>query len=108
MLEQHLKSTPKKFKIIERSLYSARYCFAEVMVENNILHRGMYNILQKWYDFIDRNIQIRADLIVYLRTSPEIAFNRMKGRGREGESLLTLDYLSKLHNLHENQGIQIC
>lgn len=39
---------------------------------------------------------------VYLRTSPEIVYERMKKRGRSEESLVPLEYLQQLHELHEN------
>ena len=42
------------------------------------------------------------DLIVYLRTSPEVAFDRMMGRGRKEESGAPIDYLRLLHDVHED------
>jgi len=41
------------------------------------------------------------DLIVYLRTSPEVAYERMTGRGRKEESGTPLEYLQLLHEVHE-------
>lgn len=63
MLQTHTKHTNKRVKLMERSLYSAKYCFVEAMLNNNTLHKGMYNILQEWYTYIDNNIPIQADLI---------------------------------------------
>lgn len=95
------------------------------MLASGSLHQGMYNILQEWYEFIHANIHIQADLIgelplmniiaseiyfyvfflftsVYLRTSPEIVYERMKKRARSEESCVPLKYLQELHELHEN------
>lgn len=33
------------------------------MLANNTLHKGMYNIMQEWYNYINDNIHIQADLI---------------------------------------------
>ncbi|XP_053683752.1 deoxynucleoside kinase isoform X2 [Sabethes cyaneus] len=102
MLDMHTTSTDKSVKLMERSMFSARYCFVENMLANGMLHQGMYNILQDWYEFIHANIHIQADLIVYLRTSPKIVFERMTKRARSEESCVPLKYLQELHELHEN------
>lgn len=39
---------------------------------------------------------------VYLRTTPEIVYERMKTRARSEEKCIPLDYLKQLHELHEN------
>lgn len=102
MLEMHTKPTDKSVKIMERSLFSSRYCFVENMYANGTLHKGMYQILQDWYRFIEKSIHIQADLIVYLRTSPEVVFERMKTRARSEESCVPLKYLEELHVSHED------
>lgn len=90
--------------------------------------------MQEWYNYINDNVHIQADLIgkcvfsyvavfyhfyylcfffvsfsfsifvnpVYLRTTPEVVFDRMKVRGRSEETSVSLDYLTQLHNLHED------
>lgn len=102
MLNMHTFQTEKSVKLMERSMFSARYCFVESMLASGSLHKGMYNILQEWYGFIHSNIHIQADMIVYLRTSPEIVYERMKKRARSEESCVPLAYLQELHELHEN------
>ena len=42
-----------------------------------------------------------VDLIVYLRTSPEVAHQRVKARARSEESVIPIEYLRELHDLHE-------
>lgn len=44
----------------------------------------------------------QCDLIVYLRTSPEVAYDRIKKRARDEESCVPIEYLKDLHTLHEN------
>lgn len=39
---------------------------------------------------------------VYLKTTPEVVYERMKVRGRSEETSVSLDYLKQLHNLHED------
>lgn len=40
--------------------------------------------------------------LVYLRTNPEVVFERIQARAREEESCVSLEYLKKLHELHED------
>jgi len=102
MLQSHTLPTDKTVKLMERSIFSARYCFVENMYKNGTIHEGMYEILKEWYQFIDKSIHIQADLIVYLRTTPEVVYDRMKSRARCEESCVPLQYLQELHELHEN------
>lgn len=102
MLKNHIKVTDRPVKLMERSMYSARYCFVEKMLSSGILQEGMYHVLQEWYNFIHEHHQIQCDLIVYLRTDPEIVYERMKKRGRIEESGVSFEYLKDLHELHEN------
>lgn len=102
MLELHTQQTNKRVKIMERSLFSARYCFVQSMFSHGSIHAGMFGILQEWYKFIDKSIDIRADLIVYLRSTPEIVYERIKQRARAEESCVPLSYLQELHDLHED------
>lgn len=45
------------------SLRNCRYCFVENMLSNGVLHQGMYNVMQEWYNYIRENVHIQADLI---------------------------------------------
>ncbi|KAL6063769.1 hypothetical protein STEG23_011759, partial [Scotinomys teguina] len=60
-----------------------------------------YVILSEWFDWIIRNIDISIDLIVYLRTTPEICYQRLKMRCREEEKVIPMEYLSAIHRLYE-------
>lgn len=63
MLNTHTHKTDKSVKLMERSIFSARYCFVENMLKTGVLHQGMYNILQDWYEYFTTNVHIQADLI---------------------------------------------
>ena len=41
------------------------------------------------------------DEIIYLQTSPEICFERLKQRGRSEETSFTLHYLQQINERHE-------
>lgn len=54
---------------------------------------------------MDNHMSLELDLIVYLRTKPEVAFERMVQRGRSEETGNVgppLSYLEILHKAHED------
>ncbi len=62
-----------------------------------------YEILDKWYNWMTKQNDCNLDIIFYLRTKPETCYNRLNKRGRPEEtSSITMDYLQKLHDLHES------
>jgi deoxynucleoside kinase len=80
---------------------SARRCFVKNAYRNGSLHEGGFLVLEEWYEFVNEFHPIRCDAIVYLKTTPEVAFNRVQERAREEESKLDLQYLQQLHDRHE-------
>lgn len=102
MLKGHLQPVGTPIKVIERSLGSARHCFVEGMLADGVLSPCLYAILQEWYQFIDDKFVVKPDLIIYLRTTPTVAYDRMRSRSRPEEGGVPLQYLSRLHQLHED------
>uniref|UniRef100_A0A1A9VXT8 Deoxynucleoside kinase domain-containing protein n=1 Tax=Glossina austeni TaxID=7395 RepID=A0A1A9VXT8_GLOAU len=105
-LQSHTMQTDKPVKLMERSLYSSKYCFVENMYRSKVMEPAMYHVLQEWFKFIEESIHIRTDLIVYLRTSPDVVYKRIQRRARPEETCIPLNYLEELHDLHENWLIE--
>jgi deoxyadenosine/deoxycytidine kinase len=55
------------------------------------------------YDHVFRHSKLpwNGSLVVYLRTTPEMCFERVKGRAREGEDPISIEYLRLIHQKHE-------
>merc|ERR1712117_684804 len=80
MLENHLLHTKKPVKLIERSIYSARYCFVENMYRSGRMLGCEYEVLDEWFKFAtekESSLDINVDLIIYLRTTPEKVILRL-------------------------------
>ncbi len=88
------------FKVMERSLFSARYCFVENLLEKGLLSPCEHFILDEW--FKASLPAATVDLIIYLKSDPDVVFERIKTRGRPEEAGITLEYLRTLHELHED------
>ncbi|XP_011702143.1 PREDICTED: deoxynucleoside kinase-like [Wasmannia auropunctata] len=100
-LQLHTMATPSPYKVMERSIFSAR-CFLENMKRTHIIQDVEAIVLENWYDWCMENTNIRADLIVYLRTTPEIVFQRMQARARKEEDSVPLEYLRQIHEIHDD------
>ncbi|XP_033217452.1 deoxynucleoside kinase-like isoform X2 [Belonocnema kinseyi] len=100
MLQLHTRETSHPYKVMERSIYSVR-CFIENMKRMNVLQNVEAYLLEKWYDWALENTKVQADLIVYLRTTPEVVYQRMRTRARKEEDCVSLDYLKLMHQIHD-------
>ncbi|WAR15586.1 KITM-like protein [Mya arenaria] len=102
MAEVHRKETTCPVKMIERSLYSARYCFVENLYKGGLMPEIDYAILSEWYDWIQENEDMHIDLIVYLQASSPTCQSRIKKRNRHEEQAVPIEYLDSLNSLHED------
>ncbi|XP_062843953.1 thymidine kinase 2, mitochondrial-like [Trichomycterus rosablanca] len=102
MLDQHLKHTEAPLRMMERSLYSAKYIFVENLYRSGKMPEVDYTVLTEWFEWIISNISIPVDIIVYLQTSPQTCYERLKQRCREEEQVIPLAYLEAIHQLYED------
>ncbi|MCJ8747175.1 hypothetical protein PDJAM_G00150450 [Pangasius djambal] len=102
VLDHHLSKIAAPVRMMERSLYSAKYIFVENLYKSGKMPEVDYAVLSEWFEWIISNISIPVDLIVYLQTSPQKCFDRLKQRCREEEKVIPLEYLEALHHLYED------
>ena len=83
MVKNHTMKTSRPVKLMERSIYSAKFCFAENLRRNGLMAESEFQVLSSWFDHLvnSPDLDVGVDLIVYLRTKPEIARERLLGRG---------------------------
>ena len=97
MLEEHLRSG-SILKAMERSMHSARHCFSEYFYQSGTMKHVEYALLDSWYQFLTNSestgFDTDADMIFYLQTEPEIAFERVQRRGRVEEKSIQMDFLN--------------
>ncbi|KAK2701996.1 deoxynucleoside kinase-like isoform X3 [Artemia franciscana] len=100
-LDIHTRSSTTPVKMIERSLQNNRYCFVENSHKNKAIGDVEYNLLSTWYDWMEDHMNIKLDLIVYLRSSPEVAMKRIYQRGRPEEQTIPMTYIQQIHDVYE-------
>ena len=82
----------------ERSIYTDRNVFAQMLYDNKQMSNTEYLIYNKWFhEFTDIIENIKT---VYIRTSPEICDKRVQKRARSGENI-PLSYLQNCHHYHD-------
>lgn len=102
MLERHLSAISAPVRMMERSIYSAKYIFVENLYKSGKMPEVDFAVLSEWFDWITQNIAIPVDLIVYLQTTPQTCYERLKQRCREEEKVIPLEYLESIHTLYED------
>lgn len=101
LLEIHTTKISTPIRVMERSMFSVRHCFTEMLTQSQILHPVHKAILDEMHQFTKQTFQIGIDLIIYLRVNPEVAQQRIRLRGRTEESEINLSYLEDLHQVYE-------
>jgi deoxyadenosine/deoxycytidine kinase len=83
--------------IQDRTIYEDAYIFAENLHDMGLMTTRDYQNYQAIFDNITAFIK-PPDLLVYLKASVPTLVNNIQRRGREYESGIRLDYLSKLND----------
>ena len=88
-------------RLVERSLASQEHVFIPHLVEGGHLNELDQSLLAHFFETVRDYDGLEPDVIIYLRTSPEIALERVRSRAREGEETVTLEWLTTLHRLYD-------
>lgn len=87
--------------VAERSLHSVVKMFVQMQREANMINKEQYVLLQEMCKSMTAQFQ-RKEHHIYLRGTPEIAFQRIQTRARKEENTLSKDYIQGLHTVLEN------
>lgn len=98
MFKAHEKRIEESIKIMERSVFSLRYCFLEAQRFMNHIDPPSFEILKEMYEFLLRHSSFGVQLIIYLRTTPDILIERMRLTDKD---FINPQYINILHFFHE-------
>jgi deoxyadenosine/deoxycytidine kinase len=99
-LYNYTKSTKTNI-LVERTIEAQTMVFVPHLKLNNHLTDCQYEILIRIMNFQIKMNNLKPDLYIYLRTTPEIAKQRIKKRGRMEEKDINIEYLQELHDKYE-------
>jgi len=95
------RALKKKYDIIftERSVFTDCNVFAKMLYDDGKMNEIDFKIYNTWFnEFINDLPEIEY---IYLKTDPNVAFDRIIKRDRIGENI-PIEYLTKCHEYHEN------
>lgn len=84
--------------ISERSLKADHEVFTKMLYDEKKIKDIEYKIYLKWVE--EFFINIPPEYVVYIQTTPVIAYERIISRDRTGEKI-SLNYIKDCHNYHE-------
>ena len=100
----------KKVIITERSVETDKHIFAKMLYDTNQMTQLEYNMYNFWYKKLYPEVKVKN--IIYIKTSPDIAYERIKKRNRVEEKDITMEYINSVHEYHEkwlnNKKYSIC
>ncbi len=98
-----VRDLPKDRTIImERSVETDKCVFAQMMIDEGSIDPICARIYNEWFSDLTKQIDNSSVINVYIRTPPEVCFQRVNRRARAGEEGISLEYLQRCHDLHDN------
>lgn len=92
-----------RYVITDRSIETDKNVFAKMLHDDKIMDDLEWNIYNYWNNFFETYIKkTTKHNVIYLKSSPEIAMERIKKRGRIEEATIPFDYIKKLSNYHDD------
>lgn len=95
-----IENNPNKIIITERSIYTDKYVFAQMLFESGNISDIEFQTYNYWFETFENKTKI--DTILYVNTEPDECMNRIKMRNRTEESSVKLEYLKTCHNKHND------
>ena len=96
-IETYKECSDTEIVFIERSPFTLQNMFGSLLLEDNMLSKEEFDLCQEYIDILGW----KPDIIIYLKTEPMTCMQRVLERNRNGESKISMDYLQKLHDKHE-------
>jgi deoxyadenosine/deoxycytidine kinase len=100
LLKETIKQHPGVTIITERSLYTDKMVFAKMLYDTHKIEYINYQIYLNLFDTFKNDFNV--DNIIYIKTDPDICYNRILKRARNGENNISLDYLQLCDTYHNN------
>ena len=75
--QAHARTNPYMVQLLERSVFSDRYCFAYNAYELGYMNALEWKLYQEWFSWLVDTYMRRPDGFIYLQTNPDICYERL-------------------------------
>lgn len=99
LLKEAVELNPGSIIITERSLFTDKLVFAKMLFDSKKMEDINYLIYLNWFDTFSEKYPVNK--VIYVKTNPEVCFERIEKRSRQGENNIPLEYLMECDTYHE-------
>jgi len=92
------QALPGQIILTERSVLTDRFVFADMLRTAGDMTSLEWDLYQSWYDAFANKLPVSS--ILYINTSVDTAYERIKSRARPGEETISKEYLEALDRQH--------
>ncbi|KAL7643727.1 UNVERIFIED_CONTAM: hypothetical protein RMT77_005733 [Armadillidium vulgare] len=100
MRKNQTKKVRRTLMIMERCPLASEHVFISNSVKNGFLDETQRVLLKTLNERINGN-NLVPDMVIYVKTNPHVAFERIKNRKREEESKITIEFIKDLDTEYE-------
>lgn len=97
VLKSHLDKKTIEQGLFERSPLSCQKVFGKLLYEDKKMTELEWNLTNEF----NEDYGWLPDIVVYLKCPPNICYQRISKRNRDGEETISLDYLQKVNEKYE-------
>ena len=105
LLREIVKTNPYATIITERCLHTDKLVFAKMLYDMGNIEDVNYQIYCQIYDEFAKDYPVQH--IIYIRADPEICHERIQLRSRQGESSISLEYLTQCAKYHDDMIVSL-
>ena len=92
-----IKKNPNCIFISERTLFTDKFVFCQMLYDSGFIEEVEYKIYNKWFDEFNT---IAIKNYIYVKSNPDVCLDRVIKRNRNGEQSITKEYLTDCHKYH--------
>jgi deoxyadenosine/deoxycytidine kinase len=93
---------PRSIQLVERSVYADRYCFAQNCFEMGLMNGVEWKTYEALFEGLVTQRMSKPKGFIYLRTDPEVCYQRLVKRNRSEELHVSKEYFKTTHDRYEH------
>lgn len=105
-VESQIKTSTASVMLVDRSMYADCYVYGKMAHQLGTMNLLEWEIYKQLISWIGKNTTAKARGFIYLKTTPQVALDRVRARNRAGEEEVPLTYQENLARLYNEWFIE--